>query len=83
MVQEWHDQQLLHPGLEKMRLYLKRRFKSPPGICETLKSVCGSCQVCQAVKPPNQSQAGNVDWTPVPDVPMEGVAIDKFAMPPV
>ena len=35
------------------------------------------------MKPPNQSQAANADWTPVLDVPMESVAIEKFAMPPV
>ena len=39
--------------------------------------------MCQAVKLPKKSQVGNADWTPVPDVPMESVAIDKFAMPPV
>ena len=83
VVQEWHDQRLLHPGMEKMRLDLKRRFEFLPGLCKTLKAVCRSCQVCQAVKPPNQSEAGNADWTPVPNVPIESMAIDKFAMPPV
>ena len=82
VVQEWHDQIFLHPGPHKRRLHLKWRLEFPPGLCKTLKAVCGSCQVCQAVKAPNQSQAGNADWTPVPDVPMESVAMDKFAMPP-
>ena len=83
VAQEWHDQRLLHPGLEEMRLDLQRRLRFPPGLRKTPKKVCASCQVCQAVKPPNQSQAGNAASTPVPDVPMESVAIDKFAMPPV
>ena len=56
---------------------------SPLGSAKTLKSVCGSCQVCQLVEPPNQLQAGKADWTPVPDIPVESVAIHKFAMPPV
>ena len=83
VVQEGHHQRLLPPGLEKMCLDLKRRLEFPPGLCKTLKSVCWSCQVWHAVKPPNRSQAGNADCIPVPDVPMESVAIDKFAMPPV
>ena len=83
VIQEWHDQRLPHPRLEKMRLHLKRRFQFPPRLCKTLKAVCGSCQVFQAVKLPHQSEAGKANRTPVPDVPMESVAIDKFAMPPV
>ena len=83
VVHEWHDQRLLHPGLEKMRLHLKRCFKFPPGLWKALKAVFGSCQVCQAVKLPNQSQAGNADCSPLPDVPMEGVVIYKFTMSPV
>ena len=83
VAQEWHDQRLLHPGLEEMRLDLKRRFAFPPGLSKTVEAVCGSCQVCRAVKQPDQPQAGKANWTPVPHVPMESVAIDKFAMPPV
>ena len=30
-----------NPAQEKMRLDLKRRVKIPPGLCKTLKSVCG------------------------------------------
>ena len=78
---EWYDRQLLHLGLEKMHLDMKRRFQFPPRLYKALKGVCGSCQVCQAVKPPNRCQPGNTDWTPVPEVPMESVAINKFAMP--
>ena len=62
-----------------MRLDLKRHFKIPPGLCKTLEAVCGSCQVCHAVK----TKAGNADETPLTDVPMESVAIDKFTKPPV
>ena len=61
---------------------LERRFEFLPGLCRTLKAVGGSCQVRQAVKPLTQSHAGNVDWTPLPDVSMEIAAMDKFAMPP-
>ena len=32
------------------------------------------------VKPPNRSHVAEADWTPVPEVPMESVAIDKFTM---
>ena len=42
-VQEWHDQRLLHPVLEKMRLDLKWRFEFPPGLCKTFQAVCRSC----------------------------------------
>ena len=83
VVHDWYKQQLLHQGLERRRLDMKGRFEFPPGLCRTLQAVFESCQVCQAVQPPNQSQAGNADWTPVPDVAMETVAIDKFAMPVV
>jgi hypothetical protein len=57
VIQEWHDQQLLHPGEEKMRVDMFQRFQFPPGFYKALKAVCGPCQVCQAVKPPNRSRA--------------------------
>ena len=63
VVQEWHDRQLLHLVLQKMRLEMKRRLEFPSGFCKTLKGVCGSCKVCQAVQLPKKSQAGNADCT--------------------
>ena len=39
--------------------------------------------MCQAVKLPDPSQAGNAHANSVLDVPMESVAMDKFAMFPV
>ena len=66
-----------------MRLQMKRRVKYPPGFCKALKAIHGSGQVSQAVKPPNGSHASNADWSPVSDVPIESVVIDKFAMRPV
>ena len=43
VVQERRNQRLVHPGLEKMRFDLKRRFEFTPGLCKAVKAVCGSC----------------------------------------
>ena len=65
VVQQWHDRQFLHPGLENMHLDMKRRFEVPPAFCNTLNPVCESCPVCQVLETLNKSQAGNDDGTPV------------------
>ena len=69
VVQEWANQQQLHAGFGEMHLHMKSRFKFPFGFCKTLKAVCGSCQVCQTVKPPNQSRAGYNNGTPSRTLP--------------
>ena len=62
---------------------MKRSFHFSRRYYKTIHRVCSSCQVCQAVKGPNQCHASNPDWTSVPDFFKESVAIDKFAMPAV
>ena len=52
-----------------MRLDIRRRFLFPLRLCKALKGVSGLCQVCPAVKRPHRAQAGNADWTPLPEVP--------------
>ena len=39
--------------------------------------------VCQACNPDNRNVKGEAQWTPVPDQPMESVAMDVFSMPEV
>ena len=38
------------------------------------------CSVCQACNPDNPNVTGEVQWTLVPDQPMESVAMDVFSM---
>ena len=35
MVEEWHDRQLLHLGLEKMGWDMKQRFRFSPGVVQS------------------------------------------------
>ena len=41
------------------------------------------CSVCQACNPDNQNVKGEAQSTPVPEQPMESMAIDVFSMPEV
>ena len=41
------------------------------------------CSVCQACNPDNRNVKGEAQWTPVPDQPIESVAMDVFSMPEV
>ena len=62
---------------------MEPRFLFPDGAGELLKKVRGHCQVCGACNPANYSLAGDQQWTPIPDIPIEFVSRDVFSMPDV
>ena len=53
------------------------------GLYNAIKKVSKGCSVCQACNPDNRNVTGEAQWTPVPDQPMESVAVDVFSMPEV
>ena len=79
----WHHH-MLHPGVKKQALDMQRRFGIDHIVLYTaIKKVRKGCSVCQACNPDNRNVKGEPQWTPVPDQPMESVAMDVFSMPEV
>ena len=63
---------------------MQRRFEIDHIVLYTaIKKVRKGCSVCQACNPDNRNVKGEPQWTPVPDQPMESVAMDVFSMPEV
>ena len=75
---------MLHPGVKKQALDMQRLFEIDHIVLYTaIKKVRKGCSVCQACNPDNRNVKGEAQWTPVPDQPMESVAMDVFSMPEV
>ena len=75
---------MMHPGVKKQALDMQRRFEIDQiGLYTAIKKVRKGCSVCQACNPGNRNVKGKAQWTPVPDQPMESVAMDVFSMPAV
>ena len=75
---------MMHPGVRKQALDMRRRFKIDQlSLYNAIKKVRKGCLVCQACNPDNRNVKGEAQWTPVPDQPMESVAMDVFSMPEV
>ena len=83
LCEAWHHR-MMHPGVRKQALDMQRRFEIDQ-IClyNAIKKVRKGCSVCQACNPDNRKVRGEAQWTPVPDQPMESVAMDVFSMPEV
>ena len=83
LCEAWHHH-MLHPGVKKQALDMQRRFEIDHiGLYTAIKKVRKGCSVCQACNPDNRNVEGEAQWTPVPDQPMESVAMDVFSMPEV
>ena len=83
LCEAWHHH-MLHPGVKKQALDMQRRFEIDHIVLYTaIKKVRKGCSVCQACNPDNRNVKGESQWTPVPDQPMESVAMDVFSMPEV
>ena len=79
----WHHL-MLHPGVKKQALDMQRRIEIDQiNLHTAIKKVRKGCSVCQACNPDNRNVKGEAQWTPVPDQPMESVAMDVFSMPEV
>ena len=83
LCEAWHHH-MLHPGVKKQALDMQRRFEIDHMVLYTaIKKVRKGCSVCQTCNPDNRNVKGEAQWTPVPDQPMESVAMDVFSMPEV
>ena len=83
LCEAWHHH-MMHPGVKKQALDMQRRFEIDQiGLYNAIKKVRKGCSVCQACNPDNRNVKGEAQWTPVPDQPMESVAMDVFSMPEV
>ena len=51
------------------------------GLDNAIKQVRKDCSVCQACNPDNRNVRVEVQWTPIPDQPIESVAMNVFSMP--
>ena len=73
---------MMHPGVKKQALDMQRRFEIDQiGLYTAIKKVRKGCSVCQACNPDNQNVKGEAQWTPVPDQPMESVAMASSPCP--
>ena len=83
LCEAWHHH-MMHPGVKKQALDMQRRFKIDQiSLYNAIKKVRKGCSVCQACNPDNRNVKEEAQWTPVPDQPMESVAMDVFSMPEV
>ena len=72
---------MMHPGVKKQALDMQRRFEIDQiGLYTAIKKVRKGCSVCQACNPDNRKVKAEAQWTPVPDQPMESVAMDFLSM---
>ena len=83
LCEAWHHH-MMHPGVKNQALDMQRRFEIDQiNLYTAIKKVRKGCSVCQACNPDNRNVKGEAQWTPVPDQPMESVAMDVFSMPEV
>ena len=83
LCEAWHHH-MMHPGVRKQALDMQRPFEIDQiGLYNAIKKVRKGCSVCQACNPDNWNVRGEAQCTPVPDQPMESVAMDVFSMPEV
>ena len=83
LCEAWHHH-MMHPGVKKQALDMQRWLEIDQiGLYTAIKKVRKGCSVCQACNPDNRNVKGEAQWTPVPDQPMESVAMDVFSMPEV
>ena len=75
---------MMHPGAKKQALDIQRRFEIHEiGLYNAIKQVKKGCSVCHACNPDDSNVKGGAHRTPIPDQPMENVAMDVFSMPEV
>ena len=83
LCEAWHHH-MMHPEVKKQALDMQRRFKiNHISLYNAIKKVRKGCSVRQACNPDKRNVKGESQWTPVPDQPMQSVAMDVFSMPEV
>ena len=75
---------MMHRKVKKQALDMQRRFEIDEiGLYHAIKQVRKGYSVCRSCNPDNPNVPGEAQWTPIPDRPMESVAMDVFSMPEV
>ena len=83
LCEAWYHH-MMHPGVRKQALDMHRGFEIDQiGLYNAIKKVRKCCSVCQACNPDNWNVKGEAKRSPVPDQPMESVAMDVFSMPEI
>ena len=83
LCEAWHHR-IMHLGVKKQAPDMQPPFEIDQiNLYSAIKKVRKGCSVCQACNPDNRNVKGEAQWTPVPDQPMESVAMDVFSMPEV
>ena len=81
LCEAWH-RHMMHPGVKKQASDMQRQFEiDEMGLYIAIKQVKKGCLVCQACNLDNQNVKGEAQWAPIPDQPMESVAMNVFPMP--
>ena len=76
----WHHD-MMHARSRKQALDMQCRLEVDEGsLYNAIGQVNKGCSVCQACNPDNRSVKGEAQLTPIPDQPMESVAVDVFLM---
>ena len=83
LCEAWHHH-MMHPGVKKQALDMQRWFEIDDiGLYHAITQVKKGFLFCHACNPQNRSVQGESQWTPIPEQPMESVAMDVFFMPEV
>ena len=83
LCEAWHHH-MMHPGVTKQPIDMQRRFEIHDiGLYNAIKQVNKGCFVCQACDSDDRNVRGEAQWIPIPDQPLETVAMDVFSMPEV
>ena len=83
LCEAWHHH-MVHPGVRKQARDTQQRFEVDEiGLYRATRQVRKGFSVCQACNPENRNVTGELQWTPIPNQPMERVAMDVFSMPEV
>ena len=83
LCEAWHHH-MVHPGVRKQVTDMVKRFAiDDVDLWRSVRAVRKGCAVCNACNPRNAPSVGEPQWTPVPERPMESVALDVFSMPEV
>ena len=76
LCEAWHHH-MMYPGVRTQALNMQRRFEIDQiGLYNAIRKVRRGCSVCQACNPDNRNVTREAQWTPVPDQPMESMAMD-------
>ena len=75
---------MMYLGVKKEALKMQQRVEIHQiGLYNAIKQVQKGCLVYRACNPENRKIKGEAQWTPLPDLPMQSVAMEVFSIPKV